>query len=63
MLFAYLYIFIRFFTKMPNNEWFAKIENGYPALEKEYLRLEPTKMPTNKAKTVALASVRARWGG
>ena len=43
------------------NEWFAMIENGYPALEKEYLRLEPTKMPMNKAKTEALASVRAHW--
>jgi len=41
------------------NEWFAEIQNGYPALEKKYLRLEPTKMPMNKAKTEALASVRA----
>lgn len=43
------------------NEWFAEIQNGYPALEKQYLRLEPTKMPMNKAKTEALASVRAHW--
>jgi site-specific DNA recombinase len=43
------------------NEWFAEIENDYPALEKEYLRLEPTKIRQNKAKTEALASVRARW--
>ncbi|MBI3335851.1 MAG: hypothetical protein HY001_05165, partial [Candidatus Portnoybacteria bacterium] len=43
------------------NEWFAEIENDYPALEKKYLRLEPTKMPMNKAKTEALASVRTRW--
>ena len=43
------------------NEWFAEIQNDYPALEKKYLRLEPTKMPMNKAKTEALASVRARW--
>ena len=43
------------------NEWFAEIQNDYPALEKKYLRLEPTKMPMNKAKTEALASVRAHW--
>ncbi|MBI3685573.1 hypothetical protein HY250_04170 [Candidatus Azambacteria bacterium] len=43
------------------NEWFAEIGNDYPALEKKYLRLEPTKMPMNKAKTEALASVRAHW--
>jgi len=43
------------------NEWFAPINNGYPSLEKEYLRLEPQKTPMNKAKTEALASVRARW--
>lgn len=44
------------------NEWFIPIKNGYPALEKEYSRLELQKMPMNKAKTEALASVRARWG-
>ena len=43
------------------NEWFAEIQNDYPVLEKKYLRLEPTKMPMNKAKTEALASVRAHW--
>ena len=43
------------------NDWFAEIQNGYPALEKQYLRLEPHKMPMNKAKTEALASVRAHW--
>ena len=43
------------------NEWLQPIKNGYPALEAEYLRLEPTKVPINKAKTEALASVRARW--
>ncbi len=43
------------------NEWLQPIGNGYPALEKEYLRLEPTKMPMNKAKTEALTSVRAHW--
>ena len=43
------------------NEWFVPIENGYPALEKEYLRLEPSKIGQNRAKTEALTSVRARW--
>jgi len=43
------------------NEWFAEIRNNYPALEKEYLRLEPTKMPMNKAKIGAIASIRAQW--
>ena len=43
------------------NEWLQPIKNSYPALEKEYLRLEPTKIPLNKAKTEALTSVRARW--
>ena len=45
------------------NEWLQLIGNGYPALEKEYLRLEPTKIPMNKAKTEVLTSVRARWLG
>ena len=43
------------------NEWFAEIQNDYPALEKKYLRLEPYKMPMDKAKTEALTSVRAHW--
>jgi len=43
------------------NEWLVPIKNDYPALEAEYLRLEPTKMPINKAKTEALTSVRAHW--
>ena len=45
------------------NEWLQPIENGYPALEKEYLRLEPSKKPINKVKTEAIASVRTRWLG
>lgn len=45
------------------NEWFAPINNEYPALEIKYLRLEPTKTPMNKTKTEALASVRAHWLG
>ena len=43
------------------NEWLQPIGNSYPALEKEYLRLEPTKIGQNKAKTEALTSVRTRW--
>ena len=43
------------------NEWFILMKNNYPALEKEYLRLEPMKIGTNEVKTEALASVRARW--
>lgn len=45
------------------NDWFVPIKNGYPALEKEYTRLELSKMPINEAKTEALATVRAHWGG
>lgn len=45
------------------NEWLVPIKNEYPALEAEYLRLEPTKMPMDKAKTEALTSVRAHWLG
>ena len=44
-------------------EWLQPIAEGYPALEKEYLRLEPTKMPLNERKTEVLASVRQRWQG
>ena len=43
------------------NEWFAEIGNEYPALEKEYLRLEPTKTLMNKRQIEGLASVRAHW--
>ena len=43
------------------NEWLQPIKNCYPALEKEYLRLEPIKLPLNKRKTEAIASVRSRW--
>ena len=44
------------------NEWFVPINNSYPELAIEYERLEPHKMPMNKAKIEALASIRARWG-
>jgi hypothetical protein len=43
------------------NEWFAPIEKEYPALEAEYLRLEPNKMPMNTERIEALASVRTHW--
>ena len=43
------------------NEWFAPIKNKYPALEAEYLRLEPTIMSLNKTKTEVLTPVRSRW--
>ena len=44
-------------------EWFIPIKNGYKALEKEYLKLEPSKLPMNTARTKDLASVRTRWRG
>jgi len=43
------------------NDWFAKIAKDYSKLEREYLKLEPTKNRMNKAKTEALTSVRAQW--
>ncbi len=43
------------------NDWLAPIKNGYPALEAEYLRLEPSETLSNKAKTEALTSVRTQW--
>ena len=45
------------------NEWLVPIENGYPALKAEYERLELHKLPLNKTKTEALASVRLNWSG
>ena len=45
------------------SEWLVPIKNNYPALEAKYTGLEPTKMPMNKAKTEAIASVRAQWQG
>lgn len=44
------------------NKWFEPVLTRYPELEKEYLRLEPTKHPINKERTEALASVRSLWG-
>jgi DNA invertase Pin-like site-specific DNA recombinase len=47
--------------KIEANEWLQPIPERYPTLEKEYIGLELGKRPLNKAKTEALASVRARW--
>jgi len=44
------------------NEWFIPINKDYSKLAIEYQRLEPHKMPMNKAKIEALASIRAQWG-
>lgn len=43
------------------NEWFAEIQNGYPALEKKYLGLEPEKVLVNTRRNEALASIRTDW--
>ena len=43
------------------NEWFVPIQKVYPALQTEYLRLEPHKMPMNKAQNAALDGVRTRF--
>lgn len=45
------------------NSWLQPIKNGYPALQQEYLRLEPAKIGVNKAKMELLDSIRARWRG
>ena len=45
------------------NDWFAPINKSYPALEKEYKRLELNKMPMNASKNRALSSVITRWQG
>jgi DNA invertase Pin-like site-specific DNA recombinase len=44
------------------NEWFVPINEGYPALEKEYARLELDKTLTESVRNEALASIRTRWG-
>lgn len=45
------------------NEWLQPIKNGYPALEAEYLRLEPIKMAQNRHKMEVLSSIRTQWRG
>ena len=44
------------------NEWFVPINEGYPALEEEYARLELDKTLTESVRNEALASIRTRWG-
>lgn len=48
---------------IPLNEWLVPIAESYPALEKEYQRLEPTKESTSKGKNEAIASLRSTWLG
>lgn len=43
------------------NEWFAEIQNSYPALEKKYLGLERQKVLVNTRRKEAFASVRTDW--
>lgn len=43
------------------NEWLQPIKDGYPALEKEYLRLEQKKTAINTARTVSFNTVHTRW--
>ena len=43
------------------NEWLQPIAKRYPALEEEYLRLEPDRKPLNKQRAEAFASLRTRW--
>lgn len=43
------------------HEWLQPFENDYHPLKEEYLGLELDKKPLTKARTEALASVRARW--
>ena len=42
-------------------KWLVPIQNGYPGLEAEYLRLEPRNMLMIKEQTEAIASIRIRW--
>ncbi|HQI74743.1 MAG TPA: recombinase family protein [Candidatus Pacearchaeota archaeon] len=44
-------------------EWLEPIVKSYPAIEKEYLRLEPAINFANKEKTEVFASVISRWQG
>ncbi len=42
-------------------KWYQIIADEYPAVEKDYQKLEPNKLPMNTAQTKALASIRTRW--
>lgn len=48
---------------IPLNEWLVPIAESYPALEKEYQRLEPTQQSMSKGKNEAIASLRSTWLG
>ena len=45
------------------NEWFIPIAEKCPALQEEYLALEPSQTPINKERTEAIASIRSRLLG
>lgn len=45
------------------NEWLKPIAEAYPALEKEYRRLELQEYTTTKAKRDAFTSLSTHWGG
>ena len=42
-------------------DWIQVIQNGYPKLERQYRRLEPSKKTLNNAKTEELTSVITHW--
>lgn len=42
-------------------DYFQAIKDKYPAIEKEYLRLEPTKFGLNKGKNTAFDGVHSTW--
>jgi len=44
-------------------KWLVPIQNGYPGLEAEYLRLEPTNTLMIKEQTEVITSIRTRWRG
>ncbi len=43
------------------NAWLQPIADTYPALQEEYLRLEPSQIAANKTQTEAMAAVRLQW--
>lgn len=44
------------------NKWFQRIQQDYPTIRAKYDRLEPGKVPMNKAQNRALDAVRTEWG-
>ena len=49
--------------KIEPNEWLVPIAKDYPELEKEYIRLEPSKTLKNKHKIDEIYSIKKRWLG